>query len=60
VTVPLPVSDDERAALQALLRGAYEAAALLPEWSTRRDVVKDLADDLAELLARDVHPGRED
>jgi hypothetical protein len=51
VTVPLPVSDDERAALQALVRGAYEAVALLPEWSPRRNAVQGLADELTRLLA---------
>jgi hypothetical protein len=47
----VPVYDEERPALQALVRGAYEAVALLPEWSTRRDAVQGLADDLSGLLA---------
>jgi hypothetical protein len=49
----MPVADGERAALQALLRGAKECAAGLPEWSPRRRSVEGLASDLAGVLADD-------
>lgn len=45
------ITDDERPGLQALLRGAAECAALLPEDSWRRQAAIDLAADLSRLLA---------
>lgn len=49
----LPCAEGERPGLQALLRGANEALALLPETSIRQHSCKVLIAGLEEILARE-------